>query len=212
MSTQTVHVAVYPDLADWEYGYAAAAINSPQWQTRPGHYAVTTVGESAAPVTSMGGIRIQPDIVLDELDPATSAMLILPGAHGWDGDESGLDRAVWTVTARRFLEAGTPVAAICGATFGLADAGLFDDRDHTSSAAEYLAFADGYHGADRYRETDAVNDRGLITAGTTDPVAFAREILGELEVYRPEVLESWYGLYATHEPRYFYALTSAASS
>ena len=40
--------------------------------------------------------------------------------------------------AQLFLAAGTPVAAICGATAGLAQCGLLDDRDHTSAAAEYL--------------------------------------------------------------------------
>src|SRR6476661_7738821 len=45
--------------------------------------------------------------------------------------------------ARQFLTAGVPVAAICGATFGLALEGLLDDRAHTSNAAEYLALT-GY--------------------------------------------------------------------
>ena len=49
--------------------------------------------------------------------------------------------------AAEFLDAGVPVAAICGATAGLAAEGLLDDRRHTSNAAEFLA-ATGYGGAD----------------------------------------------------------------
>ncbi len=64
----------------------------------------------------MGGLRIMPDIALDELRPEDSAMLILAGGDLW-AEES---MAGFRAAARRFLAAGVPVAAICGATFGLA--------------------------------------------------------------------------------------------
>ena len=64
---------------------------------------------------------------------------ILPG-----GDMCGLRRReAFTAAAARFLNAGVPVAAICGATAGLARAGLLDERNHASAAAEYLS-ATGY--------------------------------------------------------------------
>jgi putative intracellular protease/amidase len=209
MTTRTIHLAVYDTLADWEYGAVAAAINDPQFQTYPGTYRIVTVGEGERPITTMGGVRILPELTLDELDPYESAMLILPGAHGWDTGHE-IDAARWTSLARELLDLGAPVAGICGATYGLADAGLLDDRQHTSSASEYLAMAPRYRGAARYVDTDAINDGGLITAGTTQPIAFAREILAELGVYSPAVLEAWFGLYSTHDPRWFHALVAAA--
>ncbi|MDT0379724.1 DJ-1/PfpI family protein [Streptomyces sp. DSM 42041] len=174
------HLAVYDTLADYEYGHVAAHL--------PG--GVTTVGLTPDPVTTKAGLRVQPDMVLADLDPADSALLVLPGADLWFGDAL----APFARTARTFLDAGVPVAAICGATFGLAAEGLLDDRDHTSAAAEYLA-ASGYRGGDRYREADAVTDGDLITAGPTDPVAFAREIFGRLGTFPPEVLGAWYRLF-----------------
>ena len=48
--------------------------------------------------------------------------------------------------ARVFLKAGVPVAAICGATAGLARGGLLDGCRHTSNSKEYLA-ATQYRGA-----------------------------------------------------------------
>ena len=53
---------------------------------------------------------------------------------------------------------GVPVAAICGATAGLARAGLLDQRNHTSDAAGYLAatgYAGGAHYVDRRASTAA---------------------------------------------------------
>ncbi|MGW3985464.1 DJ-1/PfpI family protein [Streptomyces sp. NPDC004830] len=179
-----VHLAVYDTLADWETGHATAQL------ARAGRE-IRTVGPTTAPVRSTGGLRILPDLALDDVRPEDSALLILPGADLWD---TGDDLAPFARTARSFLDAGVPVAAICGATAGLAREGLLDDRAHTSAVSFYLA-ATGYAGAGRYVEADAVTDRGLVTAGPTEPVAFAREILGLLGVHQGEVLDAWYRLF-----------------
>ena len=148
-----------------------------------------------------GGMRIVPDMAAADLHPADSAMLIIPGGFAWDGD--GVPEAV--EKAREFLAAGVPVAAICGATSGLARAGLLDDVAHTSNAAEYLQ-ATGYGGAARYRDEPAVADGNVITAPGTAPLEFAREIFRKLELYEPRVLDAWYALYKTGDPSAFYAL------
>ncbi|MBC9729938.1 type 1 glutamine amidotransferase family protein [Streptomyces sp. TRM68367] len=203
-----VHLAVYDTLADWETGYATAHL------ARAG-YGIRTVGPSAEPVTSIGGLRIQPDATLDDVRPQDSALLILPGADLWTETSAataagGTDLAPFARKARAFLEAGVPVAAICGATAGLAREGLLDDRDHTSAVSFYLA-ATGYKGGDRYRDTDAVTDRHLITAGPTEPVAFAREILRMLGVYEGEVLDAWYRLFHDSDPEAYAVLEEATA-
>ena len=203
---QPVHVAVYDSFADWEHGYAVAHIARPDWQRDPDRFVVRTVGLDRSPVTTMGGLTVVPDLALDEMDPAASAMLLLTGADGW---ESG-QLQPFAEAAGAFVAAGRPVAAICGATFALAGAGLLDDRAHTSSAAEYLtASGDGYRGADRYVETDAVSDRGVVTAGTTQPAAFAREIFATLDLYEPATLASWWKLFGLNDPAGFFELTAA---
>ncbi|MEU0214786.1 DJ-1/PfpI family protein [Streptomyces sp. NPDC006265] len=203
MNTTTgkpVHLAVYDTLADWETGHAAAQL------ARTGHE-IRTVGPSTAPVRSLGGLRIRPDLALGGLRPEDSALLILPGADLWD--TSG-DLAPFARTARAFLDAGVPVAAICGATAGLAREGLLDDRDHTSAVSFYLA-ATGYAGGGRYVEADAVTDGPLITAGPTEPVAFAREILRLLGVYEGEVLDAWYRLFHDSDPAAYGVLEKAGA-
>ncbi|WP_328673528.1 glutamine amidotransferase [Streptomyces sp. NBC_00322] len=197
MNTRTVHLAVYDTFADWETGHTTAHL------TQNG-FTVRTVGPTTDPVTTMGGVRIQPDLALGELDPGNSALLILTGAHLWD---AGDDLAPFAAKARAFLDAGVPVAAICGATAGLAREGLLDDRDHTSAASFYLG-ATGYKGGDHYREADAVTDRDLITAGPTEPVAFAREVFARLGVYEGEKLDAWYRLFHDSDASAFAALNS----
>ncbi|WP_405600305.1 glutamine amidotransferase [Streptomyces sp. NBC_01410] len=197
MSTRTVHLAVYDTFADWETGHTTAHL------TQNG-FTVRTVGPTTGPVTTMGGVRIQPDLALGELDPEDSALLILTGAHLWD---AGDDLAPFAAKARAFLDAGVPVAAICGATAGLAREGLLDDRDHTSAVSFYLG-ATGYKGGDHYREADAVTDRDLITAGPTEPVAFAREVFARLGVYEGEKLDAWYRLFHDSDASAFAVLNS----
>ncbi|MEV7887910.1 type 1 glutamine amidotransferase family protein [Streptomyces sp. NPDC002817] len=184
MSRKPVHLAVYDTYADWETGHATAYL------ARAG-YEIRTVGPSREPVTSVGGLRVQPADALDDVRPDDSSLLILPGADLWDTSDQ---LAPFARKAREFLAAGVPVAAICGATAGLAREGLLDDREHTSAVSFYLA-ATEYKGGSRYVDADAVTDRGLITAGPTEPVAFAREIFGLLGVYEGEVLDAWYRLF-----------------
>ncbi|RKT53146.1 DJ-1/PfpI family protein [Saccharothrix australiensis] len=207
MTPQTVHLALYDTLADWEFGYATARLNDPQFQREPGRYRVRTVAETLDPVTTKGGVRMLPDLLLSDLDPADSAMLVLPGADTWlDGGNAAFGAA-----ARRWLDAGVPVAAICGATVGLAAEGLLDDRPHTGNAVEELSTAAAYAGAAHFSTERAVRAGGLITAGGASALEFGREILAELDVYEPAVLDAWYGLFRTGDPEWFGKLVAAVS-
>jgi hypothetical protein len=82
----------------------------------------------------------------------------------------------------------------------------------TANAREYLAYQPGYGGAAHYREAKAVSDRGVITASAMAPIDFAREIFLAHVVYDEPVLDAWYGLYSTGEPRYFHALMQAGGA
>ncbi|MGW0483271.1 type 1 glutamine amidotransferase family protein [Nonomuraea sp. NPDC003214] len=204
--TKPVHVAVYDTLADWETGHATAHLRSGRFHREPGSYEIVTVGLTGEPVTTSGGMRIVPDLTLDALTPQDSSLLILPGADLWD---AGDDLAPYARKARAFLDAGVPVAAICGAVAGIAREGLLDDRDHTSAVVQYLEAQQGYGGAKRYQDRDAVLDGDLITAGPTEPVAFAREIFRRLDVYTPEVLDAWYRLFAKSDASAYEVLMAA---
>ncbi|MGW4752109.1 type 1 glutamine amidotransferase family protein [Streptomyces chartreusis] len=201
MNSKPVHLAVYDTFADWETGHATAHL------ARAGHD-IRTVGPSTQPVRSIGGLSVQPDLALDDVRPEDSSLLILPGADLWD---AGDDLAPFARKAREFLDAGVPVAAICGATAGLAREGLLDDRAHTSAISFYLA-ATGYGGGERYVDADAVTDGGLITAGPTEPVAFAREVLQLLGVFEGEVLDAWYRLFHDSDAAAYAVLEKAGAA
>ncbi len=199
MEKQIVYLFVFDTLADWETGYAIAAINNPAHQKHPGRYGVQTLGLTNDPVTTIGGITILPDVSLDEVE--AGAMLILPGGEAWD---EGKNTQILE-TAKAFLQAGIPIAAICGATAGLAHAGLLDDRPHTSNAAEYLQ-ATGYRGAAHYQNQPVVTADNVITANSTAPSEFAYHIFKALDLYDAPVLDAWFGLFKTGDPAYYFTL------
>ena len=190
MTGRDVYVFVFDGMADWEAAFAIAGINNPRFQREPGRYRVITVGSTTLPVTTMGGMRILPDISIFEIEINRAAMLILPGGRHWETDECAdiLD------LARRFRIRGIPVAAICGATLALARAGMLDDFHHTGNSRDYLA-ASGYRGTAFYCDVPAIADEGLITASGFASVEFAREIFRELGLYSRSSLDAWYALF-----------------
>jgi putative intracellular protease/amidase len=188
MSNRTAHVALFDDIADWEVGHLLTELHTGRFTGE--RFDVVAVAESLEPITTMSGVRMVPDALLADLDPADSDLLVLPGGDAWDA--GGGD--AFAATAGRFLDAEVPVAAICGATAGLARAGLLDERSHTSSAAEYLA-ATGYGGGDRYVDKRAVVDGDLITAGPQSPVQFARATLGRLGLASDDTLDAYERLF-----------------
>ncbi|WP_327088866.1 DJ-1/PfpI family protein [Nonomuraea sp. NBC_01738] len=203
-----VHVGLYDTFADWEVGHATAHLRNGYWHQDSGDsegFEIVYVGRTLDPVTSIGGLRALPDITLDQLSPEESAMLILPGAELWE--TGGLDD--FGRKAAEFITAGVPVAAICGAVVGLAAQGQLNGRPHTGNVKFFLEQQEGYTGGDLYVEADAVTGDKVITAGGTDPEAFAREIFATLDVYKPDVLDAWFRLFHDSDPSAFEVLSTA---
>jgi len=201
MRQETVHVFVFDTLSDWEPAYVVAGINNPMFQLQPGRYVIRTVGQSTKPVKTMGGITILPDMDLASLKPADSAMLILPGGMAWEQGK----HVEAVQKAREFLDAGVPIAAICGATAALAIGGLLDARRHTSNMRDCLKTT-GYRGGALYQDEPAVTDALVITASGLAPVDFACHIFRQLGLYNAPTLNAWEQLFKTGDPSYYLAL------
>jgi putative intracellular protease/amidase len=202
---RTAHVALYDTMADWEVALLLTELRTGRFTGVP--FEVVTVAESLQPVTTMGGLRVVPDAPLVGLDPAASSVLVLAGGAMWDTGGG----QPFAAAARRFLEAGVPVAAICGATLGLARAGLLDERRHTSAAPEYLA-ASGYAGTGRYVDERAVADDGLVTAGPQSPVHFTRATLGCLGLAPGRTLQAYEDVFHRGDTSAYPVLMQAAGA
>jgi len=200
-----LNLALLDTMADWEVGYLTAYIGKTEHQREPGAVKVRTVGLTGDPIRTVGGLRVLPDVSIDELRPDDSAILVLPGADIWAEPE----QRAWLDKAQQFLDARTPVAAICGATYALAAAGFLDDRPHTGPDRDFLA-SSGYAGTQHYVDDLVVTDGDLITANPVAPVEFARAVFARLGLFDPAVLASWYKLYGDQDAAGFYELMAAS--
>jgi len=131
---QIAYLYVLDSMADWEIGYLIAELNSGRYFRKDiAQYTVKTVALTKKAVVSMGGIQIIPDVSINELTTENAGLLILPGANTW------LDKmhAPLLEKVKEFINADVNVAAICGATMALAQAGFLDNRYHTSNDLHY---------------------------------------------------------------------------
>ncbi|MBV2183510.1 MAG: DJ-1/PfpI family protein [Rhizobium sp.] len=170
-------VALQEDFADWEPALLMAAAR---------YYLgceVLTASPDGRPVTSMGGLKVQPDLPFAQIDPARFDALVIPGGYAWEKGRA-FD---FTELARAFRAEKKVVAGICAAASALAATGLLDDVAHTGNALASHRKYPGYHGADHYRDQpQAVSDRGIVTAPGSAPDTFAAEVLKALDLFTPE--------------------------
>ncbi|MEY8743727.1 type 1 glutamine amidotransferase family protein [Paenibacillus tundrae] len=203
----TVYLYVFDTMSDWEIGYLTAELNSGRY-FRPGlaPVQIVTVGIEKTPVTTMGGLKITPEVTVDECSIRNIDALILPGGNTWT---EAVHEPILTM-AEMCLKEGIVVGAICGATLGLAQAGLLDSRRHTSNDLAYLKMVcPSYTGEEYYNLESAITDGKLITASGVAPLEFSVHILKALDVFSPNTLDAWYRLNKTQEPTYFYELMNS---
>lgn len=197
-------------LADWEIGYITAELHSGRGLDKSkGPVNLVKVGNTGAPVTTMGGMTLVPDLTINEITFRDGDLLILPGGDTWmeENNQKILD------IVSGLMETQVIVAAICGATVALAKRGLLNRRFHTSNDKQFLLMTcPGYSGADYYRNEPAVTDGNLITATGLAPLEFAYEIFKKTGVMKKDTADAWYHLYKTREEKYYHQLVESLKS
>jgi len=187
MENRTAYVLIFDGFADWEPASALAELR------RTFGFFIQTVGLTRNVITSMGGIKVLPDLPLSEAQLSPTNVLILPGGDAWMGGE------IEEVTSfiKAFARAGKPVAAICAATLSLAHAGLLDDHHHTSNGDGFIAkYVPKYRGQELYQRARAVTDGNVITANGLAPFAFAAEIFRSVAPGRENDIATYEALYS----------------
>jgi putative intracellular protease/amidase len=204
MSENTIVMYILNTMADWEWGYTTAELKTGRFFKKgiPA-FNIKTVSLSKEPITTMGGLRIIPDLSIDEINAQNCTLLLLPGGETWMDSR----HAPILEKAKDCLDKGIPVAAICGATMALASAGILDTYRHTSNDLAYLKQeCPNYHGEENFQFQSAVTDGNLITASGTAPIELAYQVFKRLDVFSDEALEYWYQLHKIQDPQYFYKL------
>ena len=200
----TVYVYIPDTMADWELGYVTAELNSKRFFKKGApSVQLKMAGISKEPVKTMGGLTVIPDCVVSDIAVNEESVLVLPGAGTWDDPKHG---AV-IKKAGEILSAGAVVCAVCGATAALANAGLLDQRIHTSNGRGYLEMCAPYYKGQRfYVDSPSVADHNLITANSTGALLWAKQIIERLGVFQSDTLEAWYAYFSSGKEQHFFDL------
>lgn len=183
---RTVHVLFIDKFADWEAPVALCEL------ARRGGWRVVTVGVERGRVRSMGGLTVEIERGLDEVDPASVRALMAIGSPLWEREippVSRFLRAVW--------QAGGTIGAICGATIGAGHAGLLEGRRYTSNDPTTVPTAVPPERIGTYEPGPAVRDGRLVTASGLGYIEFAAEFLTAIGAMAEDEQAGWVGFLRT---------------
>lgn len=167
---KNVHLLVYETFAEFEVAVLVTAL-------RGTPHRLTTVGLGPDPVTTTGGLRVLPDLAIDDLDPAQVDALVVPG-----GDAShALGHPGLRALVRDLDRRGQLLAAICGGPAVLGDAGVLDGRRYTAALGPEDAAFVGVDGVGAREDELVVTDDHILTAVGSAYLSFAEEVLRHLD-------------------------------
>lgn len=182
------YLYVLNTLADWEIGYLTAELNSGRYLDKAKTPVdLVKVGNTLESVTTMGGTTITPDEIVENITFNEGDLLILPGADTWM--EEGNKKVIDIVSD--IINKNVTVAAICGATFALANSGILDSRKHTSNDLGFLKMiCPEYSGKAFYLNQPVVADDNLITSSGLAALDFSYEVFKSTGIMKPDTLEA----------------------
>jgi len=186
MNIKTVYLFLFDGYSDWEPSYLSVEIN------KSTTYQFQTFSINNKPIKSAGGLTIQTDVVLAQVNPVEAEMIIIPGGSAWEQQQY----REMIPLVNELNKQKKAIAAICSGTILLADSGLLDNIDHTSNADFYLKkFSRAYKGDEYYQQQPVVRNKNIITAGGVYPVEFAKEVFTYLKLMDEAAIEKWFQLY-----------------
>lgn len=186
----TLVTILTPGFADWELALLNAGARAYyNLQTR----FATPGGEE---VTSAGGMRVVPQMAVEDIDIGTVDAILINGGTIWQTEQAP-DLGELLRAAR---EQGKVIGGICDGVIALARAGILDDVRHTANGPESLPDT-GYKGTALFTGSQkAILDQSIVTAPGTAPVSFMGAVLEALGLRNGD-LDFYLGLYAAeHQP------------
>jgi putative intracellular protease/amidase len=186
MDTKNIYIFLFNGFSDWEISYLTPELKKSE-KINLKYFTI-----DGLEITSIGGLKITPDLSIQELDLDTISVLILPGGSAWEEKSiKGIDGLVEKLYSKNIM-----IASICSATTFLGQKGYLDNVKHTSNAVDYLKYiAPEYKGEKKYQSDLAVTDKNIITANGFSPIEFTREVFKSIELKSEEDIEKWFQLF-----------------
>jgi transcriptional regulator GlxA family with amidase domain len=132
MNRKRVGILVFPDVEVLDFCgpfevFSVTRLNEAARREEPSPFEVLLIGETAAPVTATGGLRVLPDVTIDTC-PALD-VLVVPGGWGTRTEIKNPRLLSWIAERGQAVETLT---SVCTGSMLLGQAGLLDGRHATT--------------------------------------------------------------------------------
>jgi putative intracellular protease/amidase len=186
MTQKSIYIFLFDGFSDWEIGYLTPELKKSEIIILK-YFTI-----DGLEITSAGGLKIKPDLSLEQLSSSDISVLVLPGGTAWENNSiKGIDELIKTLHSEN-----RTIASICGATIFLGKKGYLDNVKHTSNDLGYLKYiSPEYKGEKHYQSEVSVTDKNIITANGTAPIEFAREIFKDVKLHSEKDIEKWFQLF-----------------
>lgn len=176
---------VFDGYADWEPALVIGGLSAYT------DFSIQTFSIHGDPITSTGGLKITPDLSIENM-AGDFDLLIIPGGVAW---EKGKNREI-NPLLEKAIESKKLIAAICAATIALGNTGILNYIPHTSNGKGYLdEYCANYTGQQLYVEEPCVTSDNIITANGAGMIEFAHEIYKAIGAFDTNTLEAFTSLY-----------------
>lgn len=157
-----VLLCLYPQYANFQIGHLLFFLK------KIGHAQITTATVNGEPVESLGGLKVNPDTTMLDMDVSTYDLILLPGGDGVD-DIANHSHVISLLQAS-FGE-NVPIAAMCASAVLLGQAGLLNDRKFTCNPQTYENYQVDF-GSAKYTGKQVEMQNNITTAKGTAFIDF----------------------------------------
>ena len=166
----------YPMYADFEIGHTLFFLR------KLGKAKITTATIDGEAVESLGGIVIQAQVAVSNVNPKDYDLILISGG---DGVAQVLDNMQIEELLKGFNKFEKPIAAICASSALLGKAGLLLGRRFTCTANTYETCKDVFGGAEYTGNRIEIVDNIITAKGTAFP-EFTLAVMDQLGLWNSE--------------------------
>lgn len=169
-------LCVYPNYADFQIGHLLFFLK------KIGKAKIETTSIDGEIIKSLGGLRVRPDISMNQVQVKTYDLILCPGGDLLHevADDPQIHYLLQTATVNN-----VPIASLCGSTLFLAKAGLLNDKKFTCNTGTYEQFKNDYSHA-TYTGNNVEVEASMITAKGTAFIDFTVAVGHLLKLWKSE--------------------------
>jgi len=182
---------ILDEFADWETAFLPSALND---KNITPSYSIKFASIDMEIKTSMGNLKVLPNLILDKINENTTDGLILIGGKSWRNQSFKTECTIIELV-KKFKDNNKVVGAICDAAYFLAINSLLNDCRHTVNNFDEIKDNQNYKNSESFINTNSVLDRKIITAKGDSPLHFAADVMRALGDIPEKNIDFFFNIY-----------------